>query len=100
MLAMGHYSALQSFAAPQLTHPRDLPPTGPKPLRAALWVMNHPEGERTEQILKKYDVRYVVLYKREPDRPVLSYWRLFEDRPNLYRMAFENKAVLIVAPHD
>src|SRR5919199_1509159 len=97
MLAMGHYSALQSFTAPQLPHPRDLPPTGPKPLRAVLWVMNHPEGERTEQILKKYDVRYVVLYKREPDRPVLPYWRLFEDRPNLYRTVFENKAVLIVA---
>jgi hypothetical protein len=97
MLAMGHYSALQSYEASQLESPRDLPPSGPKPLWAVLRVMSYPAGERTEHILKEYDIRYIVLYKREPDRPVVPYWRLFEARPNLYRTAFENKDVLIVA---
>ena len=32
MLAMGHYSAMQSFPAERIMHPRDLPSTGPKPL--------------------------------------------------------------------
>jgi hypothetical protein len=30
MLAMGHYSALQSFEPGQISNPRDLPPTGPR----------------------------------------------------------------------
>jgi hypothetical protein len=31
-----------------------------------------------------------------PDRPTIDYWRLFEARPNFYRVAFENEDVLIV----
>jgi hypothetical protein len=96
MLAMGGYSALQSFTAWQLDHPRDLPPTGPEPLRDVLWVMTHPGGERTDQLLRKHDVRYVVLYKDMPDRPTTDYWREFKAWPNLYRTVFENEDVLIV----
>jgi hypothetical protein len=96
MLAMGGYSALQSFTAWQLDHPRDLPPTGPEPLRDVLWVMTHPGGERTDQLLRKHDVRYVVLYKNMPDRPTTDYWREFKAWPNLYRTVFENEDVLIV----
>jgi hypothetical protein len=68
MLAMGGYSALQSFEAHQIMTPRDLPPTGPKPLWDVLWVMGHPDGERTQQLLEKHDVRYIVLYKNMPKR--------------------------------
>jgi hypothetical protein len=96
MLAMGGYSALQSFTEWQLDNPRDLPPTGPEPLRDVLWVMTHPGGERTEQLLREHDVRYVVLYKDMPDRPTIDYWREFKAWPNLYRTAFENEDVLIV----
>jgi hypothetical protein len=96
MLAMGHYSALQSFTPYQITHPRDLPPTGPKPLWDVLWVVTHPDSRRTDRILRALDVRYVVLYKREPDRPVRDYWLSFESHPGLYRTDFENKDVLIV----
>jgi hypothetical protein len=96
MLAMGGYSALQSFTAWQLDNPRDLPPTGPEPLQDVLWVMTHPGGERTDQLLRKHDVRYVVLYKDMPDRPTVDYWREFKAWPNLYRTAFENEDVLIV----
>jgi len=98
MLAMGHYSALQSFTAGQVAHPRDLPPHPPQRYWNVLWVMTHPQGQKTQQILKEYDVRYIVLYKREPDRPVVPYWTLFKQYPNLYRTVFENQDVLIVAP--
>jgi hypothetical protein len=98
MLAMGHYSALQSFPAWRITNPRDLPPTGPKPLWDVLWVMNHPADERTRRLLEEHDVRYVVLYKRLPTRTETDYWQPFKAHPELYRVAFENKAVLIVAP--
>lgn len=97
MLAMGGYSALQSFEPWQIATPRDLPPTGPEPLRDVLWVMRHPDGDLTRRILERHDVRYIVLYKNMPDRPTLDYWRLFEARPDAYPVAFENDDVLIVA---
>jgi hypothetical protein len=100
MLAMGDYSALQSFELGQIQVPRDLPPTGPEPLWDVLWVMTHPGGEKTGRILRERDVRYVVLYKNMPDRPTQDYWRLFEARPDLYRTAFENRDVLIVERRD
>jgi hypothetical protein len=96
MLAMGGYSALQSFERWQLEYPRDLPPTGPKPLEDVMWVMNHPAGERTERLLEKHEVRYVVLYKEMPDRLTRDYWKAFAARPDLYRTVFENEDVLIV----
>ena len=100
MLAMGDYSGLQSFEQWQIDRPRDLPPTGPEPLQDVIWVVTHPEGEKTQQFLKKHDVRYVVLYKNMPDRPTANYWRLFASRPALYRTAFENEDVLIVTRPD
>jgi hypothetical protein len=100
MLAMGGYSALQSFEVWQIERPRDLPPTGDGPLRDVLWTMKHPKGERTDQILEEYDVRYVVLYKDMPDRPTADYWKNFEARPGLYRTVFENEDVLIVTGRE
>jgi hypothetical protein len=97
MLAMGHYSDLQSFEPRQIMNPRDLPPTGPGPLWDVLWVVRHPDNQRTERILSTYDVRYIVLYKNMPDRPTQDYWKPFKDRKDLYRIAFENNDVLIVA---
>jgi hypothetical protein len=96
MLAMGGYSALQSFETVQIENPRDLPPTGQKPPRDVLWVMNHPEGERTQRLLREHEVSYIVLYKQMPDRATVDYWKGFEDRPDLYRRVFENEDVLIV----
>ena len=96
MLAMGHYSALQSFGPGQVMNPRDLPPTGPEPLWDVLWVVKHPDDQRTDRILSAYNVRYIVLYKNMPDRPTQDYWLSFEDHPNLYRRAFENGDVLII----
>ena len=97
MLAMGHYSALQSFEPRQIMNPRDLPPTGPGPLWDVLWVVGHPNDQRTDRILSTYDVRYIVLYKNMPDRLTQNYWKLFEDHLDLYRITFENDDVLIVA---
>jgi hypothetical protein len=100
MLAMGGYSELQSFAAWQIDRPRDLPPTGPGPLRDVLWVITHPKGERTDRLLVKHDVRYIVLYEDMPDRPTIDYWKAFEARPDLYQTVFENEDVLIVARRE
>ena len=98
MLAMGHYSRLQSFSAESIRNPRDLPPTGPKPLRDVLWVMNHVATERTQRLLEEHDVRYVVLYKSLTTRSDTYHWKSFKAHPELYRVAFENKGVLILAP--
>ena len=97
MLAMGGYSALQSFEPWQIANPRDLPPTGPQPPRDVLWVMQHPEGDLTSRLLDRHEVDYIVLYKSMPDRPTVDYWRLFKASPDVYRVAFENDDVLIVA---
>ena len=69
MLAMGHYSALQSFEPRQIMNPRDLPPTGPRPLWDVLWVVGHPNDQRTDRILSTYDVRYIV-----SDRPQVRHY--------------------------
>ena len=98
MLAMGHYSALQSYPESGIKNPRHMPPSGPEPLRDTLWVMYHPAGEKTQDLLEKHDVRYVVLYKEMPDRPVTPFWRIFKPRPDLYENVFENDAVLILRP--
>jgi hypothetical protein len=99
MLALGDYSGLQSFERGQIDFPRDLPPDGPKPLRDVLWVLEHPAGERTREIIERYDIRYIVLYKNMPDRITADfYWQIFETRPDLYGVAFENEAVRILEP--
>ena len=62
--------------------------------------MNHPADERSRRLLKEHDVRYVVLYKSLPTRPTAYYWQPFKAHPELYRVAFENESVLIVAPRS
>jgi hypothetical protein len=96
MLAMGDYTALQSFTRYQVENPRDLPPYGPEPLLDVLYVMENPAGERVPELLRKHDIDYVVIYKRMPDRPTVGYWRGFKEHPDLYRTVFENEEVLIV----
>jgi len=98
MLAMGHYTALQSYPESGIRDPRHMPPSGPGPLLDTLWVMYHPTGEKTQDLLDKHDVRYIVLYKKMPDRPVTPFWTIFEPRRDLYEKVFENDAVLIVRP--
>ncbi len=70
MLAMGDYSALQSFEPMQISNPRDLPPTGPGPPTDVLYVITHPASGRTDELLRVHEVDYIVLYKDMPDRPV------------------------------
>jgi hypothetical protein len=96
MLAMGGYTGLRSYTQERIRSPRALPPSGKGPLVAAQWVMHHPLGERTDAILRRYHIRYIVLSKRYPGVP----WRTFENRPNHYEKAFENGAVVIFAPRE
>jgi hypothetical protein len=91
MLAMGGYSGMQTYSVHRIQRGRDLPPFGAGPLWDALWALRHPDGERTRRILEENDVRYVVLGKRRADID----WRSFQGRTDLYRMVFENEAVVI-----
>ena len=97
MLAMGDYSALQSFGYGQILRPRDLPPTGPEPLLGVLRTVINPTGPQVTGTLEEYDVRYVILYKNMPDRPTVDYWLRFKANPDLYPPVFENEDVLIVS---
>ena len=94
MLAMGGYTGMQSFSAARIRWARDLPPSGAGPLWDSLWVLHHPEGERTRRILRQNDVRYIVF---EKEAPIMN-GRAFVSRQDLYRVVFENKDVIIVAP--
>lgn len=98
MLAMGGYSAMQSYTETNIQFERDLPPAGAGPMRDVLWVMTHPEGPVTESYLEEYDIRYLVLLKDLPDRGIVPYWTLFDDPGLPYDTAFENSDVLIVEP--
>jgi hypothetical protein len=96
MLAMGGYTGMQSYDAARIRRARDLPPFGAGPMWDALWVLQHPEGERTRHIMEENDVRYVVFYKRHPTID----WRSFERRGELYRVAFENESVVMFEPRE
>jgi hypothetical protein len=96
MLAMGGYTGMQSYDAARIRRGRDLPPFGAGPLWDALWVLQHPAGERTERILSENDVRYVVFHKRYPTID----WRPFQERTDLYRRVFENESVIIFEPRS
>lgn len=98
MLAMSGYSAMQSYPEKSIVARRDLPPAGAEAMWDVLHVMEHPAGSQTRQLLEDYDVRYVVLFKYIPDRPIVPYWQDFLNHPDLYRVAFENEDVLIVEP--
>ena len=96
MLAMGGYTGLRSYAQDRLRSPRALPPSGREPLLAAHWMTRHPVGGRTESLHDRYDVRYVVLFKRYPGVP----WRAFEGASGAYEKVFENGAMVIFAPRE
>jgi hypothetical protein len=96
MLAMGGYTGLRSYSQERLRSPRALPPSGKEPLLAANWVTGHPVGERTASLLDRYEVRYVVLFKRYPGVP----WRAFEKAPDAYENEFENGAMIILSPRE
>jgi hypothetical protein len=96
MLAMGGYTGLRSYAQDRLRSPRALPPSGREPLLAAHWMTQHPLGGRTESLHDRYDVRYVVLFKRYPGVS----WRAFEGASGAYEKVFENGAMVIFAPRE
>ena len=77
-------------------HPaRSLPtPTGAQPLWDARWLLTHSEGDRARDIVKKYDIRCVVLHKESP----VTDWRAFAAREDLYHVAYENETEVIIAP--
>jgi hypothetical protein len=96
MLAMGGYTGMQSYDAARIRRGRDLPPFGAGPLWDTLWVLQHPEGERTQRIMEENDVRYLVFHKRY----LTIDWRRFERQDDLYRIAFENESVIVFEPRQ
>ncbi|MDP9381658.1 MAG: hypothetical protein M3Q29_16215 [Chloroflexota bacterium] len=100
MLAIGGYSALQSFTKSQLGNPRVVPPAHRQEVEDTLWVLRHPAGEKTRRILDEHDIRYIVMYKRLPERTLWTNkhpvrWKPFLRQPDLYKPAFENSDVII-----
>jgi hypothetical protein len=96
MLAMGGYTRMQSYDKNRIRRARDLPPFGAAPLWDALWVLEHPAGGRTAQILEKNDVHYIVFHKSYP----WIDWRPFALQRDLYRTVYENESVIIFAPRQ
>ena len=94
VLALGGYTGMQSYDAPRIERGRDIPPPGVEPLWDALWIQENPEGEKTRRLVDEYDVRYIVLSKRNSP----SIWPAFDEREDLYRKVFENDAVAIFEP--
>lgn len=98
MLALGGYTGMQSYDSGRIELARDLPPSGAKPLEDALFMLGHPNDERTFRLLEKYDVRYVVLYKSVPPPREMDF-RAFKSSKN-YEVVFENEQVVILAPKE
>jgi branched-subunit amino acid transport protein len=94
MLAMGGYSGMQAYTEKRLQKARDLPPSGAEPLWDVLWATNHPASERTRRVVRENDVRYVVLNKHFPG----AGWLAYRERDELYRIVYENDAVIIFEP--
>ena len=96
MLAMGGYTRMQSYDAARIRRARDLPPFGAGPMWDALWMLQHPAGEQTAQLIQKNDVRYVVFHKRYPGVD----WHPFALQRGLYSKVFENGSVIIFKPRE
>lgn len=102
MLALSGYNALEAFTATRIEYNRDLPPYGAEPLKDVLYVIKTPD-ETSRPLLEKYDIRYVVFYKRFGegttwDRTPVQDWRGHKANTELYRVAFENEYVIILEP--
>ena len=99
ILALGGYTGMQSYDAGRINLARDLPPFGAKPLRDALFVLDHPADDgHAKEIIDKYDVRYVVLYRQLAPENYIDY-QDFENSP-LYDKVFENGTVVILRPGE
>jgi hypothetical protein len=96
VLALGGYDGLQSYPERRVRTPRSLPPGGAQEIEDARWLLLHPQSERAKRIVKRYDIRYVVLSKSYPGIDS----RAFQARPNLYRKEFENRSTVVFAPRD
>lgn len=94
LLAMGGYAGMQSYDIQRIELARDIPPSGPEPLLDALWILEHPDSEKTQRLIEEYDVRYVVVSKLYP----VGIWELTPPPTILYKTAFENKSVIIFTP--
>lgn len=94
LLAMGGYTKMQSYDEFRIRLGRDIPPSGTEPLWDALWLLEHPEGKKTQKLLDEYDISYIVISKMDPAKE----WQAFKDRKDLYRSVFENKSAIIFAP--
>jgi hypothetical protein len=98
MLALGGYTGVQSFDPGRIELARDLPPSGAKPLEDALYMLQNPEDERTQHLMDRYDIRYVVLYKKVPPIHGMDFQAFKES--DLYRETFENDRVVILEPRE
>lgn len=94
MLALGGYTRLQSYRAFRIENPRSLPTGGKQELLDAKEVLEHPISNRTERIIERYDVRFVVLFTPAPAADLASY----QANPEFFREVYRNDTMEIYAP--
>lgn len=92
MLVLGDYSGIQSFGVDRIEKDRDLPPSGQGPPLDVLWLLFHPQGEHSERMIERHDIRYIVL-DREKSR-----WRAYAASTEKYQKVFENGEAVIYEP--
>jgi len=102
MLALGGYTGLQSYSPYRIAHPRSLPTAGKGPLLDSQQVLLHPQSCQSAEILKRQDVRYVVLYRagngaggQGPAADLAG----FAADPAHYQQVFQDPAMIIYAAH-
>lgn len=94
MLALGRYTRLQSYRTFRIENPRSLPTGGKQELLDAKEVLDHPTSNRTQRIIDRYDIRFVVLFTPSPAADLASY----QANPELFRKVYGNTTMQIYAP--
>lgn len=94
VLAMGGYTGLQSYSPLRTAHPRSLPPAGRQPLLDSQYVLRHPLTCQSASIVRRDDIRYVVVYTKGAAADVAA----FASAPARYQPVYVNGPVVIYAP--
>lgn len=92
LLVLGDYSGVQSFRAERIERDRDLPPSGQGPPLDMLWLLGHPQGERSERVIERHDIRYIVFDRDD------AQWLAYARSTGEYQRVFDNEEVIIYEP--
>lgn len=97
---LGVGSVLPALTADQLEDPQAVPPDRRQQAEDVRWIYHHSVDPRTQDVLNKYDVRYIALVKRFPkhmkDQAAANVaFGRYIPHADLYQVAFENESIII-----